>query len=156
MRKTTLVRPSISKSDKNWYSEQELSVIKKAEFNKGVEHFKQTYFKEFSNNLSIVQAKASQFFFEAIEKYKVDFKQIRLKGCSASSFELIFVMDENQFLDEDIYKLVYTNGLTFIENNFTDFCVTFIYMPFSKNLNYSELLLDGFGFVFDPNRVPDA
>ena len=62
-------------------------------------------------------------------------------------------MDENQFLSKEIYRSVYECGLEFIENSFeSDLSITFIYMPFSGNLNDNEFLLNGFGLTYDPFR----
>jgi hypothetical protein len=146
-------RPSISKTDKNWYSEQEISIMKKAAFDKGFEHFTQTHLKEYSQNVNKVQAKSAEFFILASESCGIEFKQIRLKAVSINTFELIYVMSDTDFTSEETYKKVYDAGLNFIDNNFdSDLCVTFLYMPFSADLNDSEFLLNGYGFTYDPFR----
>lgn len=153
---TVRTRSSISKRDKNWYSEQEISIMKKAAFDKGFEHFTQTHLKEYNQNVNKVQEKSAEFFKTASSECNIDFKQIRLKAVSINTFELIYVMSDDDFMSEDVYKKVYESGLNFVANNFDKhLCVTFLYMPFSKELNDSEFLLNGYGFTYDPFREVD-
>ena len=152
MANTKRSRPSISKADKNWYSDQELSLIKKAAFDKGFEHFTQTHLKEYSQNIFKIQNKASEFFNVVSQNCGIKFKQIRLKASSINAFELIFLMQEADYLSPETYKKVYNCGLSFIENIEDDFSITFLYMPFSNNLNDNEFLLNGYSFTYDPFR----
>jgi hypothetical protein len=149
----TILRPSISKLDKNWYSEQEISLMKKAAFDKGFEHFNEASFKEFGEILNRVQDIATEFFHLAIKKCDISFNQIRLKPVSIKSFELVFIMAENDFLSKDTYKNVFEIGVDFLDSIQDDICITFLYMPLSGVLNESEFALNGFSFTYDPNRT---
>ena len=150
---TKKTRPSISKTDKNWFSPEEISIMKKAEFDKGFEHFNQTRGKKFAENLWFVQTKATEFFELAIKDCEIEFKQIRLKPVSINSFELIFLMSDINFLSKESYKKVYECGLSFLDTIEEDMCLTFLYMPYTEDLNDNEFILNGFSFTYDPNRT---
>lgn len=153
MQNTTLLRPSISKRDKNWYSEEEISLIKQAAFDRGYEHFTETQITEYTDNLLKAQSKASDFFDEVHEKLGIELKQIRLKPVSLHSFEFIFIMNEIDFYTRETYRKVYNCGLEFIDKNDNDdISITFLYMPYSENINENELILDGFVLTYDPFR----
>jgi hypothetical protein len=151
--KTT--RPSISKTDKNWYTNDEISLIKKAAFDKGVEHFTQTYLDDYNKNIVLVQHKVSQFFTKlAIEYPEVKISQIKLKPSSIDSFELIFLVPEEDFINEEKHRFLFTKGNEFIDAEFSaDIFVTLLYMPYNGNANDNEFRLNGYCFTYDPHRT---
>lgn len=150
--------PSSHVSNKNWYSDEQISTLKSDAFKKGVDHFNQVYLKEYYDNINKAQEKGTYFFKIAEEKCSVHFKQIRLKSVSKSSFELIFIMSEDEFSSEEKYRCVHKEADNFITQEFDDdFSVVFSYMPSNElsALNDNEFLLNGFIFTYDPFRVEE-
>jgi len=151
--KTAKNRPSISSTDKNWYSEDEIASIKKVEFEKGKEHFNQVQLKQYTDNLLKAQDVAEKHFISVLTNFGIKLKQIRLKPISISSFELIFIMPESDFLSIDNYRKVVEDGVQFInEYSNNKFYISFMYMPHTNNINDTAFLLDGFYITYDPFR----
>jgi hypothetical protein len=153
MTNTTRNRPSISKADKNWYSEEEISIMKKAAFDKGFEHFSESQNKKLFETIHYVQNVATDFFNIAKEECGIEFTQIRLKPVSVKAFELVFIMPEDDFLSKDTYRRITECGFNYIDSLSDDICLTFLYMPFVDSINQNEFLLKGFRFTYDPNRT---
>ncbi len=99
--------------------------------------------EKFNENLDKAK-KISSKFYGILKDKGITCKHILLRPNKITEFESIFVVDKNDYVSpqfEDIYKLAI---LEKTQENSDTFHFTFIFIPYSENLNRDKLSTDGY------------
>jgi hypothetical protein len=154
------LKPPVEIKEKRFFSADEvinayfLGVDKgyskaKIEYNNNNERFK-ILFKTFEDNLSIAKKTCEQFFCE-ICKYGFKSLGVWLRSYSLTSFDAIFVIDKNDFVNDEFLSIYTLSQEVRKKVNNNSFNISLTFMPNSNHLNEDKLLADG--YVLNYGRI---
>ena len=99
--------------------------------------------KEFELNLTKAKTICQSFIHE-INNNGFKSKQVLLRSYTRNTFDAIFLIDENDYLNDDFLRIYNLGQKIQKEQRNDNFNISFSFMPDSKKINEKKLIIDGY------------
>jgi hypothetical protein len=157
---TTIIKSEIANTPDNWektsFSSDDMwQAFQRGEqyqINKQEQEFNETLTK----NLNRAAFLSEGIFHTAINDYNVGIQKAYLKAETIENFDVLFLVNLDDFMSEKIKDIYKRSHLVKSEFNGADFHISFKFMPSSDSLNLDSISSDGYMLEYGKGKQRPA
>lgn len=113
---------------------------------------KKIMFEKFQQNIIIATTEGTNLF-NILKAENIKCKRCFLKAENPLSFEIIYLIDNNDYTEENLNKVYSDSRKKKAEINKDTFYINFSFIPDNGNLNEKRLIADGYILQYNPKAA---